>query len=349
VTRGGAIILARMRRALLVLAVALAAVSPRIAAAQAVKPLEIHFIDVEGGQATLFVLPTGESMLVDTGFPALNGRDADRIAGAAKRAGLSRIDTLVVTHYHSDHVGGVPALASRIPIGTFVDHGPTVESGDAPAALYNAYLDARAKGRHVLARPGEAMRVGDLAIAFVSAGGDLIAKPLAGAGDANALCAGYTPKEVDATENARSVGMLLTYGRFRMLDLGDLTWNKEHDLACPNNLIGKVDVYLTTHHGLNQSGLPALVYAVHPRVAIMNNGARKGGSVDALRSLRAAPGLEDLWQLHYSLEGGAALNAPEPLLANVDETTAHEITIAAQRDGSFVVTNARNGHTKRYR
>jgi beta-lactamase superfamily II metal-dependent hydrolase len=337
-----------MRRVLLLLGVALAALGLRIGA-QGARPLDIHFIDVEGGQATLFVLPTGESMLVDTGYPGLNGRDADRIAAAAKRAGLSRIDTLVVTHYHSDHVGGVPALASRIPIGTFVDHGPTVESGDQPAALYSAYVDARAKGRHVLARPGEALRVGDLAITFVSAAGDLITAPLAGAGQANPLCAGYAPKDVDATENARSVGMLLAYGQFRMLDLGDLTWNKEHDLACPNNLIGTADVYLTTHHGLNQSGLPALVYAVRPRVAIMNNGARKGGSVEALRSLRAAPGLEDLWQLHFSLDGGAALNAPEPLLANVDETTAHELTISAQRDGSFVVTNGRNGHSKTYK
>jgi beta-lactamase superfamily II metal-dependent hydrolase len=346
--RVAAIILARMvRRPALLLVLALAALSPPMGA-QSAKPLDIHFIDVEGGQATLFVLPSGESMLVDTGFPGLNGRDADRIAAAAKRAGLSRIDTLVVTHYHADHVGGVPALASRMPIGTFVDHGPTVESGDQPAALYNTYVDARAKGRHVLARPGDVLRVGDLEVTVVSAAGDLITKPLAGAGEANALCTDYRPKDPDPTENARSVGMLLTYGRFRMLDLGDLTWNKEHDLAGPNNLIGKVDVYLTTHHGLNQSGLPALVYAVHPRVAMMNNGARKGGSVDALRSLRAAPGLEDLWQLHYSLDGGAALNAPEPLLANVDETTAHELTIAAQRDGSFVVTNGRNGHSKRY-
>jgi beta-lactamase superfamily II metal-dependent hydrolase len=344
---GAAIILARMRKAPLLVMLALAVLSPRTEA-QGGKPLDIHIIDVEGGQATLFVLPSGESLLVDTGFPGVNGRDADRIAAAAKRAGLSRIDTLVVTHYHSDHVGGVPALASRLPIGTFVDHGPTVETGDGPASLYSAYVDARAKGRHVLARPGDVLRVGDLQITVVSAAGDLITKPLAGAGEANPLCADYAPKDPDPTENARSVGMLLTYGRFRMLDLGDLTWNKEHDLACPNNLIGKVDVYLTTHHGLNQSGLPALVHAVHPRVAIMNNGARKGGSVDALRSLRAAPGLEDLWQLHYSLDGGAALNAPEPLLANVDETTAHEITIAAQRDGSFVVTNGRNGHTKRY-
>ena len=337
-----------MRRALLLLVVALAVASAPMRA-QGGKPLEIHFIDVEGGQATLFVLPGGQSMLVDTGFPGLNGRDADRIAAAAKRAGLSRIDTVVVTHYHADHVGGVPALASRIPIGTFVDHGPTVESGEQPAALYAAYVDARAKGRHVLARPGEAMRVGDLAITFVSAGGDLITKPLAGAGAANPLCEGYTAKAADATENARSVGMLLTYGRFRMLDLGDLTWNKEHDLVCPANLLGTVDVYLTTHHGLDQSGLPALVHAVHPRVAIMNNGARKGGSVEAWTAVRSSPGLEDLWQLHYAVSSDAQHNAPEPFIANMDETTAHEITIAAQRDGSFVVTNARNSHTKTYK
>src|SRR5258708_29527729 len=145
--RAASIILARMvRRPTLLLLLALAALSPRIGA-QSATPLDIHFIDVEGGQATLFVLPSGESMLVDTGFPGLNGRDPDRIAAAAKRAGLSRIDTLVVTHYHADHAGGVPALAARIPIGTVVDHGPTVESGDQPAALHNAYVGARATGR----------------------------------------------------------------------------------------------------------------------------------------------------------------------------------------------------------
>jgi competence protein ComEC len=339
-----------MRRVPLPLAflVTVALLSPRIGA-QSAKPLDIHVIDVEGGQATLFVLPSGESLLVDTGYPGFNGRDADRIAAAATRAGLSRIDTLVVTHYHADHVGGVPALASRLPIGRFVDHGPTVEAGDQPASLYTAYVAARAKGQHTLARPGETLRVGDLEVQIVSAAGDVITRPIDGGGAANPLCAGYTAKDPDPTENARSVGMLLTYGRFRMLDLGDLTWNKEHDLACPSNLIGTVDVYLTTHHGLNLSGLPALVYAVHPRVAIMNNGAKKGGSVEALRNLRSAPGLEDWWQLHYAVDAGAALNAAEPLLANVDETTAHEITLSAQRDGSFVVTNARNGHSKTYR
>lgn len=317
--------------------------------AQAEKPLEIRFIDVEGGQATLIVSPSGESLLVDTGYPGNNGRDADRIAAAAKQAGLSRIDYLVITHYHADHVGGVPALAARIPIGTFVDHGPTVETGDQPAALYGAYLESRAKGRHILARPGATLPFKGVDIRFVSAAGDLITKPLAGAGQPNPLCGGFAAKDPDPSENARSVGMVLTFGRFRLLDLGDLTWNKEHDLVCPNNLLGKIGVYLTTHHGLALSGPQALVHAVSPRVAIMNNGAKKGGAATAWQIIKDAPGLADLWQLHYAVDGGAEHNVAEPFIANTDETTGHGIRLSAHRDGSFTVANDRNGHTKTYK
>ena len=338
-----------MRRTLLLVTFALVTSVPPRVSAQAVRPLQIHVIDVEGGQATLFVLPTGESLLVDTGFPGNNGRDADRIAAAAKRAGLSKIDTLVVTHYHADHVGGVPPLLERVPIARFVDHGPTVETGDAPARLFDGYVALRDKGQHVVARPGESIRVGDLDVRFLSAAGSLITKALDGAGAANPLCAGYTPKDPDPTENAQSVGMLLAYGRFRMLDLGDLTWNKEHDLVCPNNLIGTIDLYLTTHHGMNISGLPALVHALHPRVAIMNNGARKGGTPDAWTGVRTSPGLEDFWQVHYAAASDAAHNVPEAFIANTDETTGYEITVAAQRDGSFTVTNARNNQSKSYK
>lgn len=337
-----------MRHVLPLLVAASIAAAPRIGA-QAVKPLQIHFIDVEGGQATLFVLPSGESLLIDAGFPGNNGRYADRIAAAATTAGITRIDTLVVTHYHIDHVGGVPAIAERLPIARFVDHGPTVEKGDQPAALYNAYEALRAKGQHTIARPGESLRVGDLDIRFLSSAGALITTAVDGGEAPNPLCADYTPKEPDPTENAQSVGMLLTYGRFRMLDLGDLTWNKEHDLACPNNLVGTIDLYLTTHHGQNISGLPALVHAVHPRAAIMNNGARKGGSAEAWTGAHTSPGLEDLWQLHYATVSDAAHNSPEAFIANLDETTGHEIAVSAQTDGSFVVVNARNGHSKAYR
>jgi competence protein ComEC len=326
--------------------VALAALAPAVAA-QSPTQLTIHFIDVEGGQSTLFVLPSGESLLVDTGWAGFNGRDADRIAAAAKRHGVSRIDTLVVTHYHADHVGGVPAIAARLPVRRFVDHGPTVETGDQPAALFAAYAAVRDKAEHVVAKPGDTLKVGDLELRFVSAGGNLITTALPGAGQPNPLCADYKPKDADPTENARSVGMVLTYGSFRMLDLGDLTWNKEHDLVCPNNLIGNVDVYLTTHHGMNISGLPALVHAVRPRVAIMNNGARKGGTPEASSTVRSSPGLEDLWQIHTAVAADAK-NVAENFIANLDETTGNELTVSADRDGSFSVTNPRNGNQKRY-
>jgi competence protein ComEC len=327
--------------------VALGTLAPFIAA-QSPAELQVHFIDVEGGQSTLFVLPTGESLLVDTGWAGFNGRDADRIAAAAKRHGVSRIDTLVVTHYHADHVGGVPAIAARLPVRRFVDHGPTVETGDQPTALFTAYTAVRDKAEHVVARPGETLKVGDLELRFVSAGGNLMTTPLPGAGQANPLCADYKPKDADPSENARSVGMVLTYGRFRMLDLGDLTWNKEHDLACPNNLIGTVEVYLTTHHGMAISGLPALVHAVRPRVAIMNNGARKGGTPEAWSAVKSSPGLEDLWQIHTALAADAH-NVAENFIANLDETTGNELSLAAGKDGSFSVTNGRNGQTRRYK
>jgi competence protein ComEC len=315
---------------------------------QAQKPLDIRFIDVEGGQATLVVSPSGQSLLVDTGWPGFNGRDADRIAGAARQAGVSRIDYLVVTHYHADHVGGVPQLAARIPVGTFVDHGPTVEQGDAPAKLFASYTEVRAKGRHLQVKPGDKVPLAGVDVQVVAAGGEHIVQPLVGGGAANPLCAGFKPKEPDPGENARSVGLMLTYGRFRMIDLGDLTWNKEHDLVCPNNRLGTVDVYLTTHHGLDQSGAPVIVHALRPRVAIMNNGAKKGGTPPAWQTVRSAPGLEDLWQLHYAVDAGSDHNVAETFIANMDETTSHGIRISASNDGSFTVTNGRNGHAKTY-
>lgn len=319
---------------------------PGAQAPPAPKPLEIYFVDVEGGQATLFKSPSGESMLVDAGFPGLGGRDAGRIEAAMKRAGVSRIDYLVVTHYHGDHVGGVPAIAARFPIGTFVDHGPTVESSTDPN--YTAYLEARKSGRHLQVKPGDNIPVAGMDVTVVSAGGDVLAKPLSGAGHVNPACKDHKPQEPDPSENARSVGIVISYGNFRMLDLGDLTWNKEYELACPVNKIGLVDLYLTTHHGNQSSGPPALVHGVMPRVAIMNNGSNKGGQPPAWRIVRGSPGLEDFWQLHFAVEAGKDFNAPDQFIANVDESTANDIRVSAERDGSFMVTNTRNALTKKY-
>jgi len=336
--------------AALILLTAIALMRPDPAAAQtARKTLDVYFVDVEGGQATLIVSPSGESLLVDAGWPGFDGRDADRIASAAKQAGLTQIDYFVATHYHTDHVGGVPALATKIPIRTFVDHGPSVEKGDRPDALYQQYVDARGKGRHLLVKPGDTIPLAGVDITVVAANGEHIGKALKGAGQPNPLCASFTPKSPDPSENARSVGFVLTYGKFRLLDLGDLTWNKEQELACPNNLIGPIDLYVTSHHGLDQSGPAALVHAVRPRIAVMNNGAKKGGSASAWRIVRDAPGLEDLWQVHYAANSDAAHNSPAALIANLDETTSHGLNVSAASDGSVVVTNARTGQSKSYK
>ena len=311
--------------------------------------LDVFFIDVEGGQATLFVTSAGESMLIDAGWPGFEGRDAGRIEAAAKQAGVSRLDFLLVTHYHADHVGGVPEIAKRLPVRTFVDHGATVEQGERPAALFNAYVNATASGKRLQVKPGDTIPLSGVDVRVVSSGGDLLNRPLPGAGAPNPLCRDFKPLEEDKTENARSVGVMLTYGNFRMIDLGDLTWNKEHDLVCPNNLLGNVDLYMTTHHGLDISGSPVIVHALRPRVAMMNNGAKKGGTRPAWQTVHDSPALQDLWQLHLAVDAGADHNAAEPFIANLDETTGYGIRVSAQRDGSFTVTNARNRHAKTYK
>jgi beta-lactamase superfamily II metal-dependent hydrolase len=289
-------------------------------------------------------------MLIDTGWAGFNNRDAERIAAAAKSVGVKKIDWLVVTHYHSDHVGGVPQLAAKMPIGTFVDHGATTESGKNADVLWNAYIDFRNKGKHLEVKAGDTIPVKGLDIKVLAAAGQGITVPLPGAGGQNPLCASFKPKAEDKSENARSVGMLITYGKFRIIDLGDLTWNKESELVCPENRIGTIDVYLTTHHGLSQSNPEVIVHALHPRVAIMNNGAKKGGSPETWQIVRKSPGLIDLWQLHYSIAGGKENNSPDSFIANVDDPCEGKwIKLVAQQDGTFTVTNSRNKYEKTYK
>ena len=354
-------------RSLLVFVAAACVVFGRVARTDQPKTLDVYSIDVEGGGATLFVSPSGQSLLVDAGNPG--ARDADRIAAAVKAAGLSQIDYLVISHFHSDHVGGVADLAARVPIRTFVDHGSAVHDA-SPFRLaeqaFQTYLGARAKGHPIEVRPGDSVSIKGLDVKVVSSDGALMTRPLAGAAVPNPLCSQFVPQEEDLSENARSVGVVVGYGRFRVLDLGDLTWNKEHDLVCPNNLLGPIDLYITTHHGLNLSGTPALVHAIRPRVALMNNGPRKGASREAWTTVRTSPGLEDLWQLHYAVQrpgnpafhesgesGGKELNVPEPFIANLDENASHApvhfLKVSARQDGSFSVTNPRTGFVKEYR
>ena len=316
----------------------------------AAKNLEVYFIDVEGGQATLVVPPGGESMLIDTGWAGFNHRDADRIAAAAKAAGVKKIDYLLITHYHADHVGGVPQLAEKLPIRNFVDHGDNTETGKQAEILYNAYKAYRDKGNHIMVKPGDTIPVKGLDVKVLSAAGETIAKALPGAGKPNPECGSFE-RHVDATdENPKSVGVLMTFGTFRMIDMGDLTWNKEYDLVCPENQIGPVDVYVVSHHGMNMSGSPQWVHALAPKVAIMDNGAKKGGSPEIWQTIHDTPGLQDLWQLHFAVAGGKEHNSSDTVIANVDEMCEGKwIKLTAEREGGFTVENARNKFEKTYK
>jgi len=313
--------------------------------------LQIYAIDVEGGKSTLYVAPSGQSMLVDTGYEDNGGRDAKRIVAAARAAGIRQLDYLVITHYHHDHVGGVPQLAALIPIRNFVDHGKNFESVKDVGEVYGAYLKTRAKGNHIEVKAGDRIPIEGLRVDVVTASGVAIAKPLTEGGQPNPACATYKPIEPDQGENSHSIGMVIQLGSFRVVDLGDLYWNQEHDLACPQNKLGTVDVYMTTHHGKKTSGSPQMVWALRPKVAVMNNGPATGGSEQAWQTIHDSPGLLDLWQLHYASKNDAKHNADHQMIANVkaDGCAGDWIRVLAQADGSFTVRNGRTGFEKSYR
>jgi beta-lactamase superfamily II metal-dependent hydrolase len=348
--------------------------------AQVRRTLDIYVVDVEGGNATLFVAPSGESLLMDTGNGgAAAARDAERIMAAVKDAGLSQIDHLITTHYHGDHFGAMAEVAGRVPIRHFIDHGPNVQPNPATDAfLQKEYAALSAGARHTVAKPGDRLPIAGVDTRIVTSAGQAIQTAVPGGGAANPYCANHKPQNPDMSENAQSVGVHLTFGRFRTVMLGDLTWNKEADLMCPANRLGTVDLYLVSHHGQPTSNAPVLVHALAPRVMVMNNGTRKGGQPDAMRVLHTSPGLEDLWQLHFSELSGQEYTVPGVFIANTADNQpavmpiaamtppaptpgqppaavpahngpAYWIKIAAQQDGSFTVTNARNGFTKTYR
>jgi beta-lactamase superfamily II metal-dependent hydrolase len=329
------------------------ALAPSVCAAQA---LRLFFIDVEGGQATLVVTPSGQSMLVDTGWPTDAQRDAERIAAAVKKAGVGTVDYLVITHYHEDHVGGMEQLASRVKFRNVVTHGPTTETGkgaDRWMATFRAAV-AASGAKEIVAKPGDTIPLKGLDVKVLASNRQLIDAPSKGAAP-NALCEGVVPRRTDTSDNSASVGMLMTFGSFRFLDLGDLTQDLEYQMACPVNRIGEVDLFLTTHHGSGQSNAEVLVHALKSRVAIMNNGARKGGDLPVLQTVRSSPGLEDLWMLHYAVVAGSEGNIADPQIANLGDVsdpavkdTGFGINVTVQPNGSFTVVNERNNVTKTY-
>jgi beta-lactamase superfamily II metal-dependent hydrolase len=316
------------------------------------RTLDIYWIDVEGGAATLIIAPSGESLLVDTGFPGNDDRDAKRIQAAATAAGLSKIDNLVITHFHVDHVGGVPALSKLMPIGKIWDHGESIEASQPNGAtLWKDYL-AAAGNRRTVVKPGDKIPLKGVDITVVSANGEVISKQMK-KGFVNKLCEGAERKPTDNTENSRSTGFLLTFGKFTFLDVGDLTWDREMMLACPNNKIGEVSLMQATHLGFSngQSGAPALIWSLKPQVVVVNNGARKGFSNGGYETLAKIPGIEGIWQGHKGAMNDADHNTAQDMIANLDEGTADKgnwIKASVSSNGKFTVTNNRNKFSKSY-
>lgn len=339
------------------------------------KTFDIYSIDVEGGGATLFVSPSGQSLLIDSGYQS-NGRDADRIMAAARDAGLTRIDHLITSHYHGDHMGGLAELAARFPIGHLIDHGENSTPQSSGTGFLQGYMELAGKLSRTSVKAGDKVPIAGLDWLIVASDGRVLSKPLPGAGKPNPACASVQKQEETNFEDFHSVGSVVSFGKFRIAHLADLTVNYEFQLMCPNNPIGTVDVWIVSNHGQPRSGSAVLAHGLRPRVAIMNNAARKGGVPDVMKIVYTIPGLEDLWQQHFSLPGGQEYAVPGMFIANTLDDQPGAVAIApmtpppagaaappppphngpaywfkvsAQQDGTFTVTNSRNRFAKTYR
>ena len=326
--------------------------------AAATRTLDIYFIDTEGGQSTLLVSPSGETLLIDAGFAGLDtnnpdkdvARDAHRVADVASVAHVRRINTLLVTHFHGDHAGGVAHLTELVPVRTFVDHGPATQDVPVMRQKVGSYAEewatAFGKGRHRVVTTGAKLPVKGIDVTVVEA----LGKPIERRGAPNAGCDGLQKRADGNPEDSASLGVVAQYGQFRFANFGDLPWNLEVALLCPENRVGTIDVYEAAGHGREPS---AAVAAMAPRVVVLDNGARKGGGAATLQAFRHFPGFEGLWQLHKNVMGGADGNPSDAFSVNLEDIdntmhVAHYLRVSAKEDGSFTVFNSRTGDTKNY-
>ena len=319
-----------------------------VAAPAAGQTMDIYWIDVEGGGATLVISPSGESMLVDTGWPRPEGRDAQRIVAAMDDASLEKLDYMLITHFHTDHVGSLAELAGMVEIDHFLDHGGETEARNQQ--WRDIYLETAGDARMV-ADAGDVLSMGDVEVRMISSNRELIAEPINDGGP-NPHCAGAENRPPASAENQRTLGALFSFGRFRFVDLGDLDWDMEMKLSCPVNRLGTVTLYQTSRHGaFDGAGAPAHLWAIEPQVVVVNNGPRKGITAPHMYDrITDVPGVEGIWQTHLALEAEGH-NTADDMIANFEDTDdcrGHWLKASVAADGTFTMTNGRNGYSRTY-
>lgn len=321
------------------------------------RPLDIYFLDMMGGASTLIVTPLGESVLIDTGSMGPADRDPKRILAAARDAGLKQIDYLVTTHFHSDHFGGILEVSKRIPIRRFLDKGHLPQADEQERdhfkMLHARYCEAT-KGKLAVLKAGDDIplendpegRLPRLRLHCVAA-----ERQIEGfQGEIDAATPGQEIRKPDLSENARSIALVLHYGKFDLFAGGDITWNVECRLACPRNLVGEVDLYQVTHHGLDQSNHPALLKALNPTVCIAMNGPNKGIDPNAFRAMQQLPGVKAIYAIHYNTRYGDRGNPPLEFLANGKDSTPGKyikVSVGPKADG-FAVSVGKDGPKRTY-